>query len=82
MNDEEDQLDGYEYDVGRTKKSSNYNATDAYLQELMSNCIDEWCCNFNIHSPNILNIPGPTFSQSGKKILCRLATVPERTVQY
>ena len=34
------------------------------------------------HSPNILNIPGPTFSQSGKKILCRLATVPERTVQY
>ena len=49
MNDEEDQLDGYEYDVGRTKKSSNYNATDAYLQELMSNCIDEWCCNFNIH---------------------------------
>ncbi len=49
MNDEENQLEQYVYDVGQTKKSSNYNATDKYIKDLMCNYIDEWCCNFNIH---------------------------------
>ena len=45
MNDEDNQLDNYTYDVERTKKTSTYNQTDEYIQSLMSNYISEWCSN-------------------------------------
>ena len=63
MNHEDNQLDGYIYDIEQTKKSSNYNVTDKYIKDLMTDYIDEWCCNFNLHSPNILNIIGPGYIQ-------------------
>ena len=41
MNNEENQFGNYTYDVGRTKKTSNYNETDEYLNKLMSNYVSE-----------------------------------------
>ena len=56
-----DQLGNYTYDIIHSKKSSNYNATDQYIFNLMSDYVSEWCCNFNEHQANVLNINQPGY---------------------
>ena len=69
MNNEENQFGNYTYDVGRTKKTSNYNQTDEYLNKLMSNYVSEWCANFNVHSVNVLTMRQPGYIQPGNILL-------------
>ena len=63
-----DQLGNYTYDIIHSKKSSNYNATDQYIKDLMNNYIDEWCSNFNIHQANVLNMNQPGYLHAGINI--------------